>query len=348
MKNLVTETALEAVEKAFKGVKLEHGNVRYPKMKFKGTMRPTVIRRHRITNKEEKKDKDKREPEYLVKFRHKVEDMNAVTTTAGTSRPTEIVVEVNLPEFESTKNVQLDVTESKLTLESEIHSLSIGFPYPVEEEKGQAKFDKSTRRLTVTAPVRPANEVKRLVSTDSGIEVDMGYLSTEDLPEKEEEDEPEKEIKAGGLEEDDEDEDLLLPTYQCKIYEDIMVFTLDVKKVDERSLEKFPIPGEPNGFRLRFTSIGGGLVPFRYGFSCALVVPPSPAALEADLELVEVEVWDNNVIVKFPLPADNDCDKYKVGLSADDMAVIDLPRLKSYRKRKEILLSVSFWVSALP
>lgn len=44
LRQLVIETALEGVEKAFH-VKLEHSNLKFPKMKFKGSFHPTVIRK---------------------------------------------------------------------------------------------------------------------------------------------------------------------------------------------------------------------------------------------------------------------------------------------------------------
>ena len=80
-------------------------------------------------------------------------------------------MEVFLPEMSSAKTVELDVEEKKLTLESTEpakYRLVVNFAYPVDEEKGSAKFDRSTHKLVVTLPVKNVASVARLTSTDSG------------------------------------------------------------------------------------------------------------------------------------------------------------------------------------
>lgn len=39
----------------------------------------------------------------------------------------------------------------------------IALPYPIDEENGSAKFDKSKRQLTVTLPVLPATDIPQMV-----------------------------------------------------------------------------------------------------------------------------------------------------------------------------------------
>ena len=218
------------------------------------------------------------------------------------------------------------------------YNLTVPFPFPVEEEKGSAKFEKSTKKLIVVAPVKQDHEIQRLVSTDSGIEMDPGFAMDE-----EEDQESEKQHKKS----ESPSEDLMLPSYSCNIYEGLMIFTLDVKHVSENSLVKASMDEEDFGFSLEFTSVGKGLVPFQYGFFCALVIPDEERCrlLKNPLESIEVEVWDNNVIVKVSLPKgreDQQCLEYKVGSSPNDLTKHSLPQLRAFRKKKEKMGIVSF------
>ena len=57
------------------------------------------------------------------------------------------------------------------------YKLFIDLQYPVDEEAGTARFDKSEKVLVVTLPIKapPQMIAERLGSNDSGIEVDTGY-----------------------------------------------------------------------------------------------------------------------------------------------------------------------------
>lgn len=46
-----------------------------------------------------------------------------------------------------------------------LNAAKISLPYPVDEENGSAKFDKSKRQLTVTLPVLPALLTQQLVGS---------------------------------------------------------------------------------------------------------------------------------------------------------------------------------------
>ena len=69
----------------------------------------------------------------------------------------------------SAKEIDLDVLEHLLTLESLEHKLVLKLPYPVHEDRGEAKFDKAKHHLAVALPVKAKEPVERLVSVDSGI-----------------------------------------------------------------------------------------------------------------------------------------------------------------------------------
>ncbi len=233
-------------------------------------------------------------------------------------RPSEIVVEVFLPEMTSAKTVDLDVEEKRMTLESkepaEYH-LVVDFAYPVDEEKGSAKFDRSTKKLLITLPVKSV-AINRLTSTDSGIDIefdDAGVVdivkedtayrtSTEsdnecdlnDVSSNSNEDDNNK-LEANSGSEDDQH--LLFPTYTCNVYDELMVLKLDVKNVDEESLTKSNLESsEGSGFSLRFTTIGSGMVPLKYGFDMVFLFREDEPGYS--LDDLEVEIWDNNIIVQ--------------------------------------------------
>ena len=65
-RDMVNATALEGIEKAF-GLKLDRKRLRFPKLKFKGSVHTTVIRKEL---KKEKPKPKKAEPKYDIKFRH--------------------------------------------------------------------------------------------------------------------------------------------------------------------------------------------------------------------------------------------------------------------------------------
>ena len=371
LKAMLTEISLDAVERSF-GVKLGRENLKIPKMRAKGNFQRTVIRKpinkgegnnKSSNNKPKNADDDegihadvvvrrdgRREPKYLIKYRQPSptseslpecpDRARAAGRVSDPCRPSHVVVEVHLPELSSAAGVDLDVTETQLSLSSEEpapgggYSLSVRFAYPVLEEEASARFDVGSRVLAVTVPVRPS-EVRRLTSTDSGIDVDgdadNGYFAcTEDddaEPKKKEEDETAEDGSSG--------EDLLFPPYACNIYEDLMIFTLEVKRAEQSSLRKVAMEEEGFGFGLTFSS-SSSAGKERYGFFCALVPPPPcrPAGPTVQ-ERVEVEVWDNNVIVKVSLPKGLGCEQFKVGSNQRDLTIHNLPQLRALRRKKE-------------
>jgi dynein assembly factor 2 len=228
-------------------------------------------------------------------------------------------VEVYLPEMTSAKTVELDVEEKKMTLESTEpaeYRLVVNFAYPVDEERGSAKFDRSTRKLLITLPVKAVNSnviVNRLTSTDSGIDIefddDTGNLvdvvkedtayrtSVESDSESDEKVDQNVDENVDQNVDQSDKEQLLFPTYTCNVYDELMVLKLDVKNVDEDTLTKANLESrEGSGFSIRFTTVGSGMVPMKYGFDMIFLFrEEEPGYCLDDLE---VEIWDNNVIVQ--------------------------------------------------
>ena len=375
MKDLLNTTAVDAIEKAF-GLSLDRKNLKSPKLKYKGQFRPTVIREPFGSNSntstelktqdaivdtisdlvEEQasvscKTDDVKQPEYTLKYKNTHVDLDPapdnILSSSDPCRPTELVVEIHLPEMTSAKGVDLDVLERQLTLNSmepERYHLNLRLPYPVDEEAGGAKFDKSSRMLIVTLPVKPGQNQKpvvRVVSTDSGIGLDMEEkrFSLEQQPINDavtdirDNLESEENVKENV-------EKFILPNYTSNIYEEFMVFKLDVKNVDPDSLVKDELilrEDKEAGFSLSFVNIGAGMVPMKYGFKMAFVLDEANEDSKFNrsiLEDMEVEVWDNNIIVQLALP--QNCKQYKVGSCIDDMKEYPLNHpLRNLKKKMD-------------
>ena len=153
----------------------------------------------------------------------------------------------------SAKSVELDVEEKKMTLEStepaEYH-LVVNFAYPVDEEKGSAKFDRSTHMLLITLPVKVDNSsaINRLTSTDSGIDIEFdegdndvnivkedtayrttsssdsesGNLSENVIEKKADVDKNYVDSNDVDKNDVDTDESLIFPTYTCNVYDELV------------------------------------------------------------------------------------------------------------------------------
>ena len=76
-----------------------------------------------------------------------------------------------------------------------------------------------------------------------------------------------------------------------------MVLKLDVKNVEEESLTKMNLESnEGSGFSLRFTTLGSGMVPLKYGFDMLFLFREEEPGYSVDD--LEVEIWDNSIIVQ--------------------------------------------------
>eukprot|EP01041_Mallomonas_annulata_P000952 gene952-1847_t len=72
------------------------------------------------------------------------------------NRPAELIYRFEVPLAAKSSLLALDVAEKSLKLSyTDIYHVSIQLPYPVDEKKGSAKYDKSSKSLTVTLSVKP-------------------------------------------------------------------------------------------------------------------------------------------------------------------------------------------------
>merc|ERR1711971_201789 len=207
--------------------------------------------------------------------------------------------------------------------------MGIELPFPVDEEKGSAKFDKSKKVLGVSLPVKAAPQLKaeRLSSSDSGIGDEPGYRIEESERDNEGyrtnqpkvEKKEEKEVKEMVKEEEEEvmvegSDGFLeegtpysLPGHTVSVQTDVIILTLDVKNVKPGSFVKQVKPSNM-AVAFKFSSIGAGFVEIHHAFAIDFLIAGSMQE-----EAVEVEFWDNNVIVSLPLLAGMEA--YKAGLS---------------------------------
>ncbi|XP_028402698.1 protein kintoun-like [Dendronephthya gigantea] len=194
-KQLIFDTAFDAIERNW-SVKVDRKNLKYPKIKFKGTKTSSVIRTANdkgvktsgadieiggkklpypykdkpieCTEKTNEASNDIADdsidrsstPEYSIVHRGHLDLQNFTNArdSRTSTRPQELVVNIELPLCATSSGVDLDIFEKKLILDSSDpkYHLDVTLPYPVNEDEGRAQFDKSKRRLIVTLPVIPA------------------------------------------------------------------------------------------------------------------------------------------------------------------------------------------------
>ncbi|KAF3701179.1 Protein kintoun [Channa argus] len=106
--------------------------------------------------------KEPTKPSYTVKYRSVVDlqDFRCSRDSVQSPRPKEVVVTINLPLLKSVTHASLEVKEKSLLLETKkpAYRLVLPLAYPVDEDKGEAKFNKQRGQMTVTLPVIPSNE----------------------------------------------------------------------------------------------------------------------------------------------------------------------------------------------
>ncbi|XP_077999184.1 protein kintoun-like [Glandiceps talaboti] len=99
-------------------------------------------------------------PKYTIVHRghFDIQNFRNAPDAAPTTRPQELVVNIQLPLLKSAKTVNLDIYEQSMVMECVepvAYKLDVKLPYKVNENQGGAKFDKAKRCLTVTLPVLP-------------------------------------------------------------------------------------------------------------------------------------------------------------------------------------------------
>uniref|UniRef100_A0A7S2S5N0 Protein kintoun n=1 Tax=Mucochytrium quahogii TaxID=96639 RepID=A0A7S2S5N0_9STRA len=111
------------------------------------------------------------EPKYTITHRGQIDladFVNSDNRTIRCKRPKELVIKIQVPKVKSAKYLDVETSELALKLacnDKKIadYVLNLDLPYPVLEEKGSAKFDKTKRVLEITLPVQPPPQSEKLV-----------------------------------------------------------------------------------------------------------------------------------------------------------------------------------------
>ena len=224
------------------------------------------------------------------------------------------------------------------------YNLHVDLQYPVDEERGSAKFDKSKKTLVVTLPIKPGPQLiaERLGSNDSGIEEDTAYRTKQsdemitEVNDKVNNHEDGDDNKPLDPEEDNRTESnvsvpddfldanisYMYPSFTCSVQNNVITLTLEVKNVSPDSFIK-KLFSDPQAVAFKFSSIGSGYVPFHHAFAIQFMAPGS-----FDEDQLEVDFWDNNVVIQFPFSVNMEAG-YKVGPSLSNMVDV-LHKLESY------------------
>ena len=98
-------------------------------------------------------------PHYTLKYRSFIDlqDFRCSRDSAQSPRPGAIVVTVDMPLLKSAKDTSLEVLGKTLRVESKrpAYRLELPLAYPVDEDRGEAKFNTQNGQLTITLPVPP-------------------------------------------------------------------------------------------------------------------------------------------------------------------------------------------------
>ncbi|XP_070699098.1 protein kintoun [Pempheris klunzingeri] len=108
------------------------------------------------------KAKEPTKPNYAVRYRSFIDlqDFRCSRDSGQSPRPKEIVVTIDLPLLKAVTDASLEVKERRLLLlesKKPAYRLELPLAYPVDEDKGEAKFNRQRGQLIVTLPVLPSD-----------------------------------------------------------------------------------------------------------------------------------------------------------------------------------------------
>jgi hypothetical protein len=78
--------------------------------------------------------------------------VKVIKTDPNTGCTNALEIKVNLPLHSSASDAQLDISTSKVMLNSQAYFLSLNLPKNINDEQAIAKFNKKLKTLTITAP----------------------------------------------------------------------------------------------------------------------------------------------------------------------------------------------------
>lgn len=338
-RELVINSALDGVQNSF-NVNIDRNNLKYPKMKYKGMIRPTIIRKKsdtppkfdndplshlcpplpsekvESTKVQETKKIESNEytiPKYNIIQRYDVDIQECVedrNSKINSTIPKDLIITIDLPLLRTTEDVNLDVTTKELFLISEKPSkykLKIKLPYSVDENLGKAKFDKIKKKLEIILPVKreiPKFYRKNLIF-EQPTTTDETTTTTDEI-------EPIKliqEIIPTEIPFLDPKISYKLPEFNILKLDQFQLL-IKHENIDRSSIE-FNEKLE-NGFQLKFYILGPGYFPIYYSIFIKFF---DPIKLIVNEQLFD----DNNFILKFKMNNEfNLIENIFVGINDDD------------------------------
>ncbi|GFR57843.1 protein kintoun [Elysia marginata] len=259
------------------------------------------------------------EPKYTITHRSQV-DMSEYRNSpdAKTStRPTELSVKIELPLLKSAAQANLEIYEKHLMLESvapAAYKLDLKLPFPVDEDKGSAKFDKSRKTLTITLPVIPletppipfaTNMDSKTTDEINGQDVNSNHAPLiEVLDEKLNDNAEQINSTPGHLDNSNrksckdsgqvktkpkfpDNVKWQLPDYQFSQDNETLTFILKVHNAESSSVDVH-FSSSPSAVNLRFLSVGAGLFPVYYSlhleFACGCHISADNSTVDVSNE----------------------------------------------------------------
>lgn len=126
------------------------------------------------------KSKQPTKPNYTLKYRCyiDIQDFRCSGNSGQSPRPKEMVVTIDVPLLKAVAGARVEARERMLLLESEspAYRLELPLAYPVDEERGEARFNRQKGQLTVTLPVLPAHQA---FGCDGDRQVEDGVMEEE-------------------------------------------------------------------------------------------------------------------------------------------------------------------------
>lgn len=308
-RKMVNDTAIDAVTQTFK-IKLDTTNQKFPKLTYKGTPKPTVLRKQvenpskledlgplkdmmppvpqkkktQIIHQVERPTDSFTVPKHTIKFRKNLEMhefTGAYDAKIASALPTNIIVEIHLPLIKTAADVELDVSSSRLYLCSHKpakYKLEVKLPYEVDDANGSARFDHEKRSLIADLPVvQPRIGVPEIIERRMVEEVE--------IEESESSSKDESDTESLNVEKDttlndtskyvetlffDEDIQYQTPTFISSLHNDDRRMILTL---DSKNVD----PGtlefrvkEDQEIQVKYSSVGAGYFPIYFGLTLKL------------------------------------------------------------------------------
>ncbi|XP_055533918.1 protein kintoun [Wyeomyia smithii] len=341
-RKLVTDTALDAVEKSFE-VLLDKANLKFPKLQYKGVPKMTVIRQKlnnqnfqneclidKMDSTKDKKIKNKASdsfeksqcneeavsyvtPAFKLIHRKNIEYhelTNEVDAKLEAAIPKELVLTIQLPLLKSAADCHLNITNKKIYLVSENpakYKLHVKLPYEVSEKEGHAKFNTDEKTLTITLPTskKVCTMLENLVSLNHIDSHNSPATTPVKTPSVLEETQNTPAFKVMGgpqVISNLESKKIVFPKFSTNRMENTFAFTLNVRNVDPASIE---LQTDTEFVRCLFTNVSTGFFPCYYIFCVRFP--------NANVAEVLHEEWDNNFILQVILVDSTLVDCYYAG-----------------------------------